>query len=112
MSQQVVSLASRLVPLPGKIKCSERVPRSWLLPRWTGHVELNRGLPLMRRLTGAYAPPCPGGAKQGALVLGPCCTGGSHRPSTKSLTACGWDRNGWWPASISTTVPALRANSR
>jgi hypothetical protein len=38
--------------------------------------------------------------------------GSRHRPSSRSRTAAGWDRNGWWPASSSTTEPALRANSR
>ena len=36
----------------------------------------------------------------------------SHNPRTKSRTAAGSDRNGWWPASISTTLPARPANSR
>ncbi len=35
-----------------------------------------------------------------------------YSPRIRSRTASGWDRNGWWPASSSATLPALRANSR
>lgn len=61
----------------------------------------------------AYAAAWASSAPLGRLLLDSRSSCGSrHRPSSRSRTAAGWDRNGWWPASSSTTEPALRANSR
>ena len=38
--------------------------------------------------------------------------GRGHSARIRSRTAAGWERNGWWPALISTTLPARAANSR
>ena len=35
-----------------------------------------------------------------------------HSPTIRSRTSAGWERNGWWPASSSTTLVARPANSR
>jgi len=37
---------------------------------------------------------------------------GRYSARIRSRTVAGWDRNGWWPASSSTTLPARRANWR
>ena len=62
----------------------------------------------------------PGRARTGVAWADPGDRGGTddagprsgQRPSSRSRMAAGRDRNGWWPVSNSTTVPALRANSR
>ena len=71
-----------------------------------GHGAPGRRLPRRRRRHGGRLP-------TGRLA-------GGGRPSVRprlSSSAPGrgggrWDRNGWWPASSSTTLPARRANSR
>ncbi len=43
----------------------------------------------------------------------PCARVVAHaRAAIRWATACGWERNGWWPVSSSTTDPARWANSR